>query len=130
MQWYGPAVIVAHRASLAASNSQGELSTLEIGLHALHCVSLSAGGRGKKGGLSEYAVLVGRSAGFITQIVNAARVADALKPFSQLDGLEAKTQHLSAIHALPEEAWQPAVEAMLSGGWSAKDTSTLHGVVE
>lgn len=108
--------------ALVTSNAQGELSPLEIGLHALHCVALSKGGRGQTGGLSEYAAKVGRSAGFITQIVNAARVADALKPFSQLNGLESKTQHLSAIHALPQEAWQPAVEAMLAGEWSAKDT--------
>ena len=108
--------------ALVTSNSQGELSPLEIGLHALHCVSLSSGGRGKTGGLSEYAAKVGKSGGFITQIVQAARVAEAVKPFTQVKGLEDKTKHLSAIHALPKEAWQPAVEAMLAGGWSAKDT--------
>jgi len=34
-----------------------------------------------------------------------------------------KTQHLSAIHALPEPCWQEAVEAMLKGQWSAKETA-------
>lgn len=38
--------------ALVTSNSQGELSPLEIGMHALHCVGLSKGGRGQKGGLS------------------------------------------------------------------------------
>lgn len=105
--------------ALVTSNSQGELSPLEIGLHALHCVGLSEGGRGKKGGLAGYAESVGKSAPFITQIVNAARVAKAL---SQLNGLDGKTQHLSAIHALPAECWASAVQIMLDRAWSAKET--------
>lgn len=89
--------------ALVTSNSQGELSPLEIGLHALHCVSLSEGGRGKKGGLSEYAGKVGRKHQYISQLVSAAKVAE--KAASQLAGLGDKTQHLSAIHALPESVW-------------------------
>ena len=77
---------------------------------------MSEGGRGKKGGLSGYAVLVGKSQPFVTQIVQAARVA---KGISQLIGLENKTQHLSAIHSLPEPCWPAAVQLMLGKGWSA-----------
>lgn len=106
--------------ALVTSNSQGELSPLEIGMHALHCVSLSKGGAGKTGGLSAYAAKVGKSGAHITQVVNAARVAKAL---TQVKGLEDKTKHLSAIHALPESCWQPAVEAMLAKKWSAKETA-------
>lgn len=35
--------------ALVTSNSQGGLSPLEIGMHALHCVALSKGGRGQEG---------------------------------------------------------------------------------
>jgi len=89
--------------ALVTSNSQGELSPLEIGMHALHCVGLSKGGRGKAGGLSGYAARVGKKQQYVSQLVAAARVAE--KATSQLVGLDDKTQHLSAIHALPEACW-------------------------
>lgn len=100
--------------ALVTSNSQGELSPLEIGLHALHCVALSKGGRGKAGGLSEYAAKVGKAKQNIASYRNAAEVAGNCH--NDMTVLHDKTQHLSAIHALPQEAWQPAVEAMLAGG--------------
>jgi ParB/RepB/Spo0J family partition protein len=107
--------------ALVTSNSQGELSPLEIGMHALHCVGLSKGGRGQKGGLSEYAERVGRAQSTISELVSAARVSEnlSLERYLLLD----KTKHLSAIHSLPPECWQAAVEAMLAGGWSAKETA-------
>ena len=105
--------------ALVTSNSQGELSPLEIGLHALHCVGMSEGGRGKKGGLSAYAESIGKSEGFIRQIRNAARVAENLVANYELSD---KTQHLAAIHALPSECWPDAVQTMLDKGWSAKET--------
>ena len=40
---------------LALSNLQGEVSPLEFGIHALNAVPKVAGGRGNKGGFSEYA---------------------------------------------------------------------------
>lgn len=106
--------------ALATSNSQGELSPLEIGLHALHCVGLSEGGRGKKGGLSAYAEAIGKSEGFIRQIRNAAKVAANLVVNYDLSD---KTQHLAAIHALPQSCWAAAVQIMVDRQWSAKETS-------
>jgi ParB/RepB/Spo0J family partition protein len=105
--------------ALVTSNSQGELSPLEIGFHALNCVALSAGGRGQKGGLSAYAERVGKSQPFISQLVKAAEVA---KGISGLMGLETKTQHLNAIHSLPESCWPEAVQFMLDKGWSKEET--------
>lgn len=107
--------------ALVTSNSQGELSPLEIGMHALHCVALGSGGRGQKGGLSAYAEKVGRGKSTITELVNAARVVENCS--LERTVLHDKTKHLSAIHALPESCWQAAVDAMLAGGWSAKDTA-------
>jgi len=107
--------------ALVTSNSQGELSPLEIGLHALHCVGLSEGGRGKKGGLSGYAASVGKSQNTISELVAAARVAEKVSLERYL--LQDKSKHLSAIHALPEECWPDAVRIMLDKGWSAKETA-------
>ena len=105
--------------ALVTSNSQGELSPLEIGFHALNCVALSAGGRGRKGGLSAYAERVGKSQPFISQLVKAAEVA---KGITQVIGLETKTKHLNAIHSLPESCWADAVKHMLDKDWSAAET--------
>ena len=48
---------------LVTSNNQGELTPLEIGLHALRAVPKAKGGKGQKGGLSEYAKAVGKQQG-------------------------------------------------------------------
>ena len=107
--------------ALATSNSQGELSPLELGMHALHCVGLSEGGRGKKGGLSAYAEKVGKDTKTLRQCRDGAAVAEKVGVDPHL--LQTKTQHLAAIHALPESCWQAAVEIMLDKGWTAKETS-------
>jgi len=104
---------------LATANAQGELSPLEIGMHALHYVAKAKGGRGQKGGLSEYAEKLGRDGGLLTHYRNAAEVAQTID-LSQ--GLLDKAKHLAAIHKLPEAAWGVAVEAMLKQELSAKDT--------
>ncbi len=80
-------------------------------MHALHCVSLGEGGRGQKGGVRLYADQVGKDEKTIRQCRDAARVAEycGVNP-----ALSAKTQHLAAIHKLPEEAWPVAVEAMIA----------------
>lgn len=116
--------------ALATSNNQGELAPLEIGLHALECIGKDAKrGRGKKGGLSDYARAIGKSKQYLSQIVCAAEVA---KVSSQLDTLLDKAQHLHAIHAEDRrELWPVLVPEMLklrpqqSGppkSWSVADT--------
>ena len=117
---------------LATSNNQGELSPLEVGMHALHYVDKSTGGRGNKGGLSAYAEKVGRHAGLLTDYRHAAEVVQTIH---SSEGLLNKAKHLAAIHKLPEETWQEAVDVMLKKGWSAKDTgdrvkSACNGVKE
>jgi len=104
--------------ALVTSNSQGELSPLEIGLHALNCVDKAQGKRG--GGLTAYASATGKDESYIRQIRKAAEVFVASGVNSE--GLQTKTQHLAAIHALPSEHWQTAVQLMLEHGWSVKDT--------
>jgi len=119
--------------ALATSNNQGELAPLEIGLHALERVGKATAGRGKKGGLSDYARKIGKSQQYLSQLVAAAEVA---KSTSQLVDLLAKTQHLAAIHGLagkpkdgPHPHWPEVVQAMLAGGddgsaWSVDKTAS------
>jgi hypothetical protein len=89
-------------------------------MHALNCVNLAEGGRGKKGGLSAYAELLGKDSKTIRQCRDGAEVAGkvGVDPYV----LQSKTQHLSAIHSLPESCWQEAVSLMLKKEWSAKET--------
>ena len=105
---------------LATDNNQGELSPLEIGMHALNYVETSNGGRGQKGGLSEYARQVGRSKQILQLYRDAATVVSKLS--TQVDGLLDKAKHLSFIHSLPESTWKEAVDLMLKKEWSAADT--------
>jgi len=90
---------------LVLSNNQGELSPLEIGIHALQAVPLSEGGRGKKGGLSEYAKRVGRQRQHVGQYRCAAEVYEGVKVNIDVHLLFDKAQHLSAIHKAPNHAW-------------------------
>jgi len=113
--------------ALATSNNQGELAPLEIGLHALDRVGKASAGRGKKGGLSDYARKIGKSQPYLSQLVSAAEVA---KSISQLMDLLNKTQHLNAIHGLagkpkdgPHPHWPEVVQAMLVGGEDGKGWS-------
>ncbi|MEA3427890.1 MAG: DNA methyltransferase [Thermodesulfobacteriota bacterium] len=104
---------------LATDNNQGELSPLEIGMHALNYVEASNGGRGQKGGLSEYARKIGKNRGNLVSYSNAAAVANL---FNDKQVLLDKSAHLAAIHQLPKPTWQPAVDLMLKKEWSAKET--------
>jgi site-specific DNA-methyltransferase (adenine-specific) len=114
--------------ALATSNNQGELAPLEIGLHALECVGKAKAGRGKKGGLSEHARKIGKTHGYLSQLVSAAEVA---KSVSQLTDLIDKAQHLHAIHAEERrELWPALVSSLLSGKWSVADTEHWVGKVK
>ncbi|MBI2806872.1 MAG: hypothetical protein HYX68_17980 [Planctomycetes bacterium] len=97
---------------LATANNQGELSPLEIGIHALHAVPKAEGGRGKKGGLSEYAEKVGRDKGTISRYRDAAEVfieANCCNIATVYPWTE-RTFHLAAVHRLPRPCWQAACE--------------------
>jgi len=91
---------------LVTSNSQGELSPLEIGLHALKAVPLSEGGRGKKGGLSEYATRLGKDKGNLARYRDGAEVYVAVaNRCNDTTVFLDKAQHLATIHKAPSETW-------------------------
>src|SRR5262249_46083453 len=92
---------------LVTSNNQGELSPLEYGIHALKKVRKADGGRGKKGGLSEYADQVGRKKQSISDYAKAAEVflvGTENRPDIRTvlaDPKADRTYHLKALHKLP-----------------------------
>jgi len=106
---------------LAADNAQGELSPLEVGMHALHYVGKEKGGRGNKGGLAAYAQKLGRDKGSLSSYRNAAAVAEKCLHVQTLSLLD-KARQLAALHSLPQAIWEDAVLAMVAGGWSAAET--------
>jgi ParB/RepB/Spo0J family partition protein len=108
---------------LAADNAQGELTPLEIGLHALGAVEHGKGGRGQQGGISAYARAVGRSQQYLSQLVAAARVYQAVKGTSQTVGFTAKARHLAAIARAPQEHWPALVQRLLTEDWTVEATN-------
>ena len=58
---------------LVKSNAQGELSALEIGLHALECIG-RAQGKKDGGSITGYAKSIGKTQQNLPQWVNAAEV--------------------------------------------------------
>jgi hypothetical protein len=98
---------------MATANNQGELSPLEYGMHVLKYVELSkiGAGRGNKGGLSEYARVVGRSKQALSENKQAATVFNKMS--AQADILLDKAKHLAAIHKAPEQYWQQLTELLI-----------------
>jgi hypothetical protein len=107
---------------LVLANSQGELSPLEIGMHALEAVEKGKGGRGKNGGLQAYADAVGKDRGNVSRYLMAAKVCESINSCIDTRVLLDKAQHLAAIHKAPMVVWEVLGERLLAEGWSAKDT--------
>jgi len=122
---------------LVTDNNQGELSPLEIGLHALEYVDLGKRGAGNSGdGLAAYASAIGKGKSTLSEYRSAAEVykncsdvrtiIDSKNPASELIG---KANHLSAIHKAPASLWPVLVSALLTKEWSVKDTKHFVGKV-
>ena len=87
---------------LVLANNQGELSPLEYGIHVLKYVEVSEGGRGKKGGLSEYAKTIGKHDNTLRPYRDAAIVINAINLTDIRDVLD-KANHIAAIHIYPRK---------------------------
>src|SRR5262249_36018660 len=91
-------------------------------IHALEVVGKDEKrGRGKKGGLSEYAEMLGKTKQYISQLVQPAEVAKVSSQLDTLSQLSDKAQHLVAVHALPESIWSEAVQHLLAKELSVGD---------
>lgn len=119
---------------LIRNNNQGELSPLEIGLHALEFVELDKRGLGSTGGgLKKYAEGVGYKPSSVTEYRNGAAVYSSYINShernneeiinSHAESLLDKARHLSEIHKAPCECWRVLVELLLSKGWTVADTA-------
>jgi hypothetical protein len=84
-------------------------------------VELSEGGRGKKGGLSEYAREIGKDKGNLTRYKDGATVFQSLNGCN-VTTLLSKPQHLSHISKTPPEYWQQLTELLIEKDWSVKQT--------
>jgi DNA modification methylase len=112
--------------ALATSNNQGELAQLEYGLHAVE-IPPKKGGKGNKGSERiDYAGSIGKSKSYVSQAVGAAKVANAVKEFTQVNTLIDKAKHLYAIHSAEPSLWPIFVPHMLNG-WSVADTQHWVG---
>lgn len=100
--------------ALVTSNSQGELSPLERGIH------FNLAGKGTR----DYARVTGRSPTGIVFESQAGKVFTYVNSIEKLnaESLSEKARHLSEIHSLPAECWPDAVKIMLDKAWSAKET--------
>lgn len=110
---------------LVLSNNQGELSPLEIGMHALKAIPLGKPGRGVVGGLSEYARRIGRTQPYLSQLRDAAEVLTACrKTITQVMVFCDKAKHMAAVHKLPRTQWPEFVQ------WIAQADPTVAEVDE
>jgi ParB/RepB/Spo0J family partition protein len=90
---------------LVLSNAQGELSPLEIGLHALKAVPKAQGKKGE--GLAAYAEKIGKSKPHLTELRHAAEVFTDAGLFAQANKFMDLAKHLSEIH----KAERPVLDA-------------------
>ena len=110
---------------LVTSNNQGELTPLEIGLHALRAVPKAKGGKGQKGGLSEYAKRIGKNQQDVGVYRQGAEVYREVKPKGQSLSLLNKAQHLAAIFKTSKRVWPIIVSALIENDWTVAETKEI-----
>lgn len=103
---------------LALSNSQGELTPLEIGMHALAW----------SGEQQEYASRTGFGKAYVSQLRSAAQVASVYS--SKPDELRGKTKHLYEVSKAPRDVWSALVDALSGREWTVADTASHVGVIQ
>ena len=109
---------------LVLGNLQGELSPLELGLHAL----AARGRKGQRGqGVADYARRVGKAQQTISDQAMAAEVWKDTEKEYRMSGILSTSNCLSvsilaAIHAAPAAAWPAFVAAATAQGWTVEAT--------
>ena len=81
------------------------------------------GGRGKTGGISEYARQHGREQQQVDMWVKAYRVAKNYNSVVTLQGISYRI--LYEISKSPELSWQPLCQHALDDGWTVKQTKDM-----
>jgi site-specific DNA-methyltransferase (adenine-specific) len=107
---------------LVLSNTQGELSPLEIGMHALKGVPLAEGGRGLAGGLTAYAERIGMARSGLSMLRIAAAVAHETRHTCDGFQLADRTRHLYEVSKAPRTVQTTLVAALLKNSWTVAET--------
>lgn len=105
---------------LVLSNAQGELSPLEIGIHALKAVPSEQGKVG--GGLTAYAERIGRDRSVLSKWRSAASVYDALRAMLH-EVPKDRPHHLHEISKAPPSTWPALVATLVKRGWTVAETA-------
>ena len=95
--------------ALALNNAQGELSPLEVGLHAL----------GSKKSVREYARETGAKPANIQDRMEAAKVAEQCRHMPTAD-LSKYWRHLAELHAAPQWLLPALVSALVANEWTVE----------
>jgi hypothetical protein len=115
--------------TLILANTQGELSPLEEGHHVHYFVQRGeVGGRGKAGGLRDYARRLNKNVNSLVQRRNAYAVYENCTSVVQFPA-DIGLMHLYEISKAPEDCWQPLASALVTKKWSVKDTARAVGEV-
>lgn len=104
--------------ALVLANTQGELSPLEIGMHALKAVPPAERKAGQ--GFKAYAERIGVSGAYVGQLHAAGEVAAKLEFTNPADLLD-KAKHLYEISKAPQESWPALVDALVRHEWTVAD---------
>ena len=103
---------------LVLSNTQGELSPLERGMHALAATEKGRHGRS----IAAYATQTRRAESTVKHEVHAAEVAKVV-PQGTISELLNRTKHLAEIHAAPEQCWPVLAERLIKESWTVERTA-------
>lgn len=105
---------------LVLSNSQGELSPLEIGMHARKAIPSEQGKAGA--GLQSYADRIGRDRTVVSAWRAAAEVYEELRGTCH-EVPSDKPRHLYEISKAAREHWHTLVEKLIANGWTVQQTA-------
>jgi hypothetical protein len=105
---------------LVLSNSQGELSPLEIGIHGNKAVAPQQGTSG--GGYAAYAEQIGRSKSDVSMCIAAAKVyLEVVHTCEQVP--TDKHRALYEVSKAPRENWTQLVEKLVANSWTVQQTA-------
>jgi protein gp37/ParB-like chromosome segregation protein Spo0J len=99
---------------LVLCNTQGELNSLERGLHALGATEKGKWGKSA----AAYAKEVGRAQRTVAVEIAAARVAKVSTDVLTLQELVPYARQLAELHAAPDWCWPALVARLVADGWT------------
>jgi DNA modification methylase/ParB-like chromosome segregation protein Spo0J len=105
---------------LVLANAQGELSLLEIGIHAFRAVEKAQGKRGA--GVQSYADRLGRKRQDVSLLQKAGEVFLAANLAEHSARLRDSAYHLASLHPADRRAWGPLARAVAEKGWTVEET--------